>query len=29
LYLENTPLSEKYARYEIHSMVDVKGKVYL
>jgi hypothetical protein len=29
LYLRNTPLSKKYTREEIHSMVEVEGKVYL
>jgi hypothetical protein len=29
LFLEKTPLSEKYTRKEIHSMVEVGGDVYL
>ena len=29
LYLTDTPLSKKYSREEIHSMVEVGGKVYL
>jgi hypothetical protein len=29
LYLRNTPLSKKYTREEIHSMVEVRGDVYV
>jgi hypothetical protein len=29
LYLENTPLSEKYSEEEIRQMVDVGGKIYM
>jgi hypothetical protein len=29
LYLENTPLSEKYTEEQIRQMVDVGGNIYM